>query len=1058
MKIKLSFCILLIGCLLAIDKSYIQNSNKSAPDPFRPAGAAKIGDNPFPTNPMSDRGKGFVVQGRVKAAVTNYGSFINWDHQPSGIWGDYSYLPAVSFIAGLPGHSNTANYTWENVETIVDDDGIPKYSIWESNSAYEAWFPATGDTIFSGVLFELGNDEGLYLPDNEVISVEAFNNDKQFMFDHENKKIVLTTFGEKDPNKTSTRIGFIHPWALRPKLISRENSFDFYDYGDDLEEWTDDDGYVYYGANAAESHFINVDYKTDWHASTMSRINTHQTETTTGDVFKDSPFVPPGDTYPVLAHSGHSQTWPKKYSELTGKTEAFWPGWWAQDFNINLPGCSQSRKDPDCWEEVPGRFISDMDVYMEFDDRWAHRANNVNTNNEYEQTGYPMGLRVMASAHSYGVSYAEDIMFVTVRVRNESGDFCAEDEDGNPVLDKDGKQICGEGMIMPDGTKLNRGKGFDYSGMALGFYMDADVLMGDWDGYSSFLHTNDDDFMKYHWEVFEVNNERMLISMAMIGDHDGISGELGYALDEPSSQQNPGNEFGIVATQLLDSPKATTPVDLDQDGTIDIFPGEPLKMTDWHWVDWFQRPGVIRPEDSSPPCYAGYEGCPVARNKEEILYKLMVGDTSNISDNENAWHFHTPNPGTDLGVELNPHFDSVIGLKSEPVYLRDDPGLDCVLIMSCAPFDLPVGREVPFSFCIIFGQTEDDLVNNARFAQVMYNSRYQGFTPPTRPTVYSETSQGEVRIYWDDRAESSRDVVTGYADFEGYKIFKSMDGGSSWGEADDMIYDTDGIFAGWRPFQQFDLSAEEDSLHCIYSSNPSDCADDPMQQRGHGIKGGDPYFPWFSLGDDTGLDAIRLDEPKIIEGDTMKYMFIDNDVIDGLEYTYSVVAYDMGVEPPYKTTYNELGDGSFEAVVDTNYSNPDKWADPDGYASIENSKGTTVLDRNFIQLYPGVTPAANTDKIGVVPNPYRVQSGFKETEHLRQIRFTNLPERCTIKIFTLSGEHVSTVEHSNKQSGNAWWDMRTINNQEVAPGLYLFYVEQKDSSNEPYIGKFAVIR
>ncbi len=1058
MKIKLSFCILLIGCLLAIDKSYIQNSNKSAPDPFRPAGAAKIGDNPFPTNPMSDRGKGFVVQGRVKAAVTNYGSFINWDHQPSGIWGDYSYLPAVSFIAGLPGHSNTANYTWENVETIVDDDGIPKYSIWESNSAYEAWFPATGDTIFSGVLFELGNDEGLYLPDNEVISVEAFNNDKQFMFDHENKKIVLTTFGEKDPNKTSTRIGFIHPWALRPKLISRENSFDFYDYGDDLEEWTDDDGYVYYGANAAESHFINVDYKTDWHASTMSRINTHQTETTTGDVFKDSPFVPPGDTYPVLAHSGHSQTWPKKYSELTGKTEAFWPGWWAQDFNINLPGCSQSRKDPDCWEEVPGRFISDMDVYMEFDDRWAHRANNVNTNNEYEQTGYPMGLRVMASAHSYGVSYAEDIMFVTVRVRNESGDFCAEDEDGNPVLDKDGKQICGEGMIMPDGTKLNRGKGFDYSGMALGFYMDADVLMGDWDGYSSFLHTNDDDFMKYHWEVFEVNNERMLISMAMIGDHDGISGELGYALDEPSSQQNPGNEFGIVATQLLDSPKATTPVDLDQDGTIDIFPGEPLKMTDWHWVDWFQRPGVIRPEDSSPPCYAGYEGCPVARNKEEILYKLMVGDTSNISDNENAWHFHTPNPGTDLGVELNPHFDSVIGLKSEPVYLRDDPGLDCVLIMSCAPFDLPVGREVPFSFCIIFGQTEDDLVNNARFAQVMYNSRYQGFTPPTRPSVYSETSQGEVRIYWDDRAESSRDVVTGYADFEGYKIFKSMDGGSSWGEADDMIYDTDGIFAGWRPFQQFDLSAEEDSLHCIYSSNPSDCADDPMQQRGHGIKGGDPYFPWFSLGDDTGLDAIRLDEPKIIEGDTMKYMFIDNDVIDGLEYTYSVVAYDMGVEPPYKTTYNELGDGSFEAVVDTNYSNPDKWADPDGYASIENSKGTTVLDRNFIQLYPGVTPAANTDKIGVVPNPYRVQSGFKETEHLRQIRFTNLPERCTIKIFTLSGEHVSTVEHSNKQSGNAWWDMRTINNQEVAPGLYLFYVEQKDSSNEPYIGKFAVIR
>ena len=125
-----------------------------------------------------------------------------------------------------------------------------------------------------------------------------------------------------------------------------------------------------------------------------------------------------------------------------------------------------------------GRFVSDMDVYMEFDDRWSHRANNVNTNDKYEQTGYPMGLRVKATAHSYGVSYAEDIMFVTVKVRNESGDWCAEDEDGNPILDADGNQECGEGMIMPDGTKLNSGKGFDYSGMSLGFYMDADVLNG----------------------------------------------------------------------------------------------------------------------------------------------------------------------------------------------------------------------------------------------------------------------------------------------------------------------------------------------------------------------------------------------------------------------------------------------------------------------------------------------------------------------------------------------------------------------------------------------------
>jgi len=232
-------------------------------------------------------------------------------------------LPAVSFIAGVPGHSNTANYTWEILETVVDEEGIPKYSLWSSTNAYEAWYPTSGDTVFKGLLFDLGNDEGVYLPDNEKSSLEEFDSDRLFMFDHENHKIILSTFGELDPNNSSTRIGFIYPWALRPKLISRESSFDFYDYGPDLEEWTEDDDYVYYGANAAESHFIGTDYKTDWHASTMSRINTHQSEFNAEDVFKNSPWISGEDTYPILAHSGYSQTWPKKYNEQTGLTETF---------------------------------------------------------------------------------------------------------------------------------------------------------------------------------------------------------------------------------------------------------------------------------------------------------------------------------------------------------------------------------------------------------------------------------------------------------------------------------------------------------------------------------------------------------------------------------------------------------------------------------------------------------------------------------------------------------------------------------------------------------------
>jgi hypothetical protein len=204
---------------------------------------------------------------------------------------------------------------------------------------------------------------------------------------------------------------------------------------------------------------------------------------------------------------------------------------------------------------------------------------------------------------------------------------------------------------------------------------------------------------------------------------------------------------------------------------------------------------------------------------------------------------------------------------------------------------------------------------------------------------------------------------------------------------------------------------------------------------------------------------IRLPEPYIVDSDTFSYMYQDTNITNGVEYTYSIVAYDMGVEPPYETTYIDIGNGQFETVVDTNYSNPNKWADPDGYASLENSKGTTILDRNFIQIYPGVSPRSNLENVKAVPNPYMAGSLYNETEHFRRIRFINLTRACLIRIYTLTGELVSTIEHADENSGNAFWDLRTVNNQEAGPGLYLYHVESLDKDEgASFIGKFAVVR
>ena len=123
---------------------------------------------------------------------------------------------------------------------------------------------------------------------------------------------------------------------------------------------------MYYGYNVAESWLSRIQNSPngEWHASTMARVNTHNTKLKNGDIFGDTYVTDPADTYPLLAHSAFSDTWPERYNETIGSNESFWPGWWSQDYNITLPGCSQSRKDPDCWEEVEGRFISDMEVYM----------------------------------------------------------------------------------------------------------------------------------------------------------------------------------------------------------------------------------------------------------------------------------------------------------------------------------------------------------------------------------------------------------------------------------------------------------------------------------------------------------------------------------------------------------------------------------------------------------------------------------------------------------------------------------------------------------------------
>ena len=91
-----------------------------------------------------------------------------------------------------------------------------------------------------------------------------------------------------------------------------------------------------------------------------------------------------------------------------------------------------------------------------------------------------------------------------------------------------------------------------------------------------------------------------------------------------------------------------------------------------------------------------------------------------------------------------------------------------------------------------------------------------------------------------------------------------------------------------------------------------------------------------------------------------------------------------------------------------------------------------------------------------MPNPYMVHSKFNETPLQRKLRFTRLPQRCQITIYTVTGEVVTSFQHENEFDGNAWWDLTNSQGQLIGPGLYIYVVES--DNNKEIIGKFAVIR
>ncbi len=249
-------------------------------------------------------------------------------------------------------------------------------------------------------------------------------------------------------------------------------------------------------------------------------------------------------------------------------------------------------------------------------------------------------------------------------------------------------------------------------------------------------------------------------------------------------------------------------------GFLSLFTPEEKGITDFHYFDNIYEPST-----------------------NEQIWEIMTSDTSGTHITRSIY-FHGDNYRIDddaLADDMDPSGNKL--------------GTDFVFILSTGPVSIPPGESVHSAFAVVMGESYGQILANAEIVKNMSQNYYLGPNAPLSPIVQAFAANKKVTVTWDGNlSETSRDLLSGMMDFEGYRIYRSEDFGQTWGKE---ISNELGNLIGYVPIAQFDIN--------------------------NTISGKDPNSNFF-LGSNTGL----------------KHTYIDSTVLNGKEYWYSVTAYDRG--------------------------------------------------------------------------------------------------------------------------------------------------------------------
>ena len=352
---------------------------------------------------------------------------------------------------------------------------------------------------------------------------------------------------------------------------------------------------------------------------------------------------------------------------------------------------------------------------------------------------------------------------------------------------------------------------------------------------------------------------------------------------------------------------------------------------------------------------------------------------------------------------------------------------------------------------------------------------FKGAAAPPSPDIrlfpsITNFNQGEIEIRWNGyKSETTPDQFSQKIDFEGYRIYTSRSGQfndfSLVTSFDIENYNRHEYYAAkeiWvinnppysmRTLKQmygdnFDPAPyyDENNLFAFYNLrtdkwefyyftphdwNQSDYTD---TTKIHKVYPDQPYPLTLNL------DSARMFYPdEVTEEGNLKYFeykYTLRNLLTSIPYYVAVTAFDQGFPP-----------GDLPPLE----SNPTECAVKE-YA--QNSSNL-VLEKGLDVI--------------VYPNPYRIDGNYRTyfegweepdmpAERTRTLHFTNLPHKCTIRIFSIDGDLIKEISHNFELgapgSSHDTWNLVSRNDMAITSGIYYYSVESEYGNQ---VGKFVVI-